>query len=294
MVILALETATTKGSVALCVDDECVGRQGEDARTHGERLPGELIDWLRAQGRRLDEVDAFAVVTGPGSFTGLRVGVAAIQGLALAGHRRVVAIPTLEAMAAAWLTTEGASPPIIVPCLDGQRGDVFVAAFDATGAAAIEDCRVLIEPRVSRPPDIGSALASLAPSSDLVLVGNGARTYAAVFEQAVPGVRIADVPTPHCRSRGTDSAHGVSARRSARTRFDRSISAGPMPSSRASAPPAARVPSSIANPTSGRSASLARAISRPSRRCSGARSRTRGAPRRSSGSSRTRTSRGCT
>ena len=196
MVILALETATARGSVALCVNDRCVGREGDETRTHGERLPGDLLDWLAAHGRRLDEVDALAVVSGPGSFTGLRVGVAAIQGLALAGKRRVVAVPTLDAMAEAWLAAEGATPPIVVPCLDGQRGDVFVAAFDARGAATIEDCRLLIEPRVGQPHEVAEQLADLGEVTKMVLVGNGARRYADAFEARLPAVRIADVPSP--------------------------------------------------------------------------------------------------
>jgi tRNA threonylcarbamoyl adenosine modification protein YeaZ/ribosomal-protein-alanine acetyltransferase len=196
MVILALETATRRGSMALCDGDVCVARDGDESRTHGERLPNELLDWLTAHGRRLDDVDAFAVVTGPGSFTGLRVGVAAIQGLALAGERRVVAVPTLEAIAAAWLTAAGAEPPIIVPCLDGQRGDIFLAAFDASGAATIEDCRVLIEPRVGRPEESAAALAALAPPAAMTLVGNGAQKYAEVFLGVLPDVHIAGVPQP--------------------------------------------------------------------------------------------------
>jgi tRNA threonylcarbamoyl adenosine modification protein YeaZ/ribosomal-protein-alanine acetyltransferase len=196
MVILALETATIAGSVALSVDGRSVARTGDGSRTHGERLPNELLDWLTTNGRRLDDVDAFAVVTGPGSFTGLRVGVAAIQGLALARQKGVVGVPTLEAMAAAWLEVHGPAPPVIVPCLDGQRGDVFVAAFDATGASAIEGCRVAIEPRVGRPDDVARLLASTAPVSGMVLIGTGARRYAEIFERALPGVRVGDVPQP--------------------------------------------------------------------------------------------------
>ncbi|HYN08654.1 MAG TPA: tRNA (adenosine(37)-N6)-threonylcarbamoyltransferase complex dimerization subunit type 1 TsaB [Vicinamibacterales bacterium] len=196
MVILALETATRRGSVALCDGDVCVARDGDDTRTHGERLPNELLDWLTTHGRRLDDVDAFAVVTGPGSFTGLRVGVAAIQGLALAAERRVVGVPTLEAIAAAWLTAAGAAPPIIVPCLDGQRGDIFIAAFDASDATTIEDCRVLIEPRVGKPEESASALAALAPPEQMTLVGNGAQASAEIFRRTLPGVRIAGVPQP--------------------------------------------------------------------------------------------------
>jgi ribosomal-protein-alanine N-acetyltransferase len=145
MVILALETATRRGSMALCDGDVCVARDGDESRTHGERLPNELLDWLTAHGRRLDDVDAFAVVTGPGSFTGLHI---------------------------------------------------FLAAFDASGAATIEDCRVLIEPRVGRPEESAAALAALAPPAAMTLVGNGAQKYAEVFLGVLPDVHIAGVPQP--------------------------------------------------------------------------------------------------
>jgi tRNA threonylcarbamoyl adenosine modification protein YeaZ/ribosomal-protein-alanine acetyltransferase len=211
MVILALETATIAGSVALSIDGRSVARTGDASRTHGERLPHELLDWLAANGRRLEDVDAFAVVTGPGSFTGLRVGVAAIQGLALARQKGVVGVPTLEAMAAAALSASGPSPSVIVPCLDGQRGDVFVAAFDAAGASSIEECRVVIEPRAGRPEEVAVALASAAPPAAIRLIGNGARRYAAVFERRLPGVRIDDVPQPIAEAAAQMAAKRVDA-----------------------------------------------------------------------------------
>jgi ribosomal-protein-alanine N-acetyltransferase len=196
MVILALETATIAGSIALCIDGRTVARTGDASRTHGERLPRELLDWLTVNGRGLDDVDAFAVVTGPGSFTGLRVGVAAIQGLSLARQKGVVGVPTLEAMAAAWVAVRGPTPPLIVPCLDGQRGDVFVAAFDVTGATAIEDCRISIEPRVGRPEEIAELLASAGSAAEMALIGNGARRYGAIFQRALPAARLDAVPQP--------------------------------------------------------------------------------------------------
>src|SRR5688500_8797889 len=102
MVILALDTVTRAGSMALLDGDVCHARAGDPATTHTERLPAEWIDWLEQHGRRLEDVDLLAVVTGPGSFTGLRVGIAAVQGLALAGRKRAIGVPTLEALVAAW------------------------------------------------------------------------------------------------------------------------------------------------------------------------------------------------
>src|SRR5688572_26673975 len=109
MIVLALDTASRAGSVAVMDERGCRGRAGDAARTHGERLPGEIIEFLRDEGHALQDVERFAIIAGPGSFTGLRVGVAAIQGLALASGRDVVPVPTLDAMAAAWRWTD---PPL--------------------------------------------------------------------------------------------------------------------------------------------------------------------------------------
>jgi len=72
---------------------------GDPAHTHGQRLPGELMRLLDQAGVRIEDVDLFAVAAGPGSFTGLRVGIATVQGLAMARRRRVVAGSTLDALA---------------------------------------------------------------------------------------------------------------------------------------------------------------------------------------------------
>src|SRR5262245_33644006 len=110
MMILALETVTRRGSLALMTDGRTASLRGDAGRTHGERLPGEILAWLRSRNRSLHDVDVFAVVSGPGSFTGLRVGMAAIQGLALAGGKRVIAIPTLEALASGWIDHDTWTP----------------------------------------------------------------------------------------------------------------------------------------------------------------------------------------
>src|SRR5216110_3382495 len=100
MYILALDTTTRDGSVALTDDHHVVDeRRGDVVRSHAERLPDELVALGRAHGLSVSEIDLFAVASGPGSFTGLRIGIATIQGLALTTGRRIVAVSALEALA---------------------------------------------------------------------------------------------------------------------------------------------------------------------------------------------------
>src|ERR1700674_3345139 len=97
---MALDTTTRAGSVALVEDDRVVDeRSGDLSRTHAQRLPGEILALADRHHVAMRDVDVFAVASGPGSFTGLRIGIATIQGLALATNRPVVAVSTLEALA---------------------------------------------------------------------------------------------------------------------------------------------------------------------------------------------------
>src|ERR1051325_1570697 len=96
MRVLALDTSTRAGSVALVDDDRIVEERGGDAsRSQGVRLPGELA----ALGAPWPTIDVFAVASGPGSFTGLRIGIATMQGLAVVTGRRAVGVSALEALA---------------------------------------------------------------------------------------------------------------------------------------------------------------------------------------------------
>ena len=100
MLILALDTTSRAGSVALARDAGVLDQQrGDPSRTHGERLPGDIGDLLERHGLTVADVDLYAVAAGPGSFTGLRVGIATIQGLALAHARPVVPVSALVALA---------------------------------------------------------------------------------------------------------------------------------------------------------------------------------------------------
>jgi tRNA threonylcarbamoyl adenosine modification protein YeaZ/ribosomal-protein-alanine acetyltransferase len=151
MVTLAIDSSTRAGSVAVSLADGTIdARPGDTSRTPAERLPQDVLDLLAAHSLTLADVDRFGVIIGPGSFTGLRVGLAAIQGFALAGSRLVVPVPTLRAILDGWLATTP-SRGVVVTWLDGQRGDAFYAAWRLSAGPAAE---VAIEPQVGQAGDI--------------------------------------------------------------------------------------------------------------------------------------------
>jgi ribosomal-protein-alanine N-acetyltransferase len=194
MLTLALETVTRRGSLATCVEGRCEGRVGDTTRTHGERLPGEILEWLAARGHTPADVDLFAVVSGPGSFTGLRVGIAAIQGFALAGDRLVVSVPTLDAMIATWLPSLSSEVAVVVAWLDGQRGEVFAAAMDAPGGASLDVCTPLLDPMAGRPEEVADLLASRFASRHVVIVCDDRPRWTDVLHRALPNAAIVDMP----------------------------------------------------------------------------------------------------
>ena len=133
MLILSLDTTTRAGSVAIVADGATAYEGSGDASlTHAQRLPGDIERACRAAAIDIAQIDLFAVAAGPGSFTGLRIGIAAVQGLAMAWSRRVVPVSTLEALAAASGAARAAA------WLDAQRGEVFAQVFEQHSGARYE------------------------------------------------------------------------------------------------------------------------------------------------------------
>ena len=168
MLLLALDTTTRDGSAAVLRDAIVLAeRIGDQSRTHGERLPAELMRVLDEASVRIDDVDLFAVAAGPGSFTGLRVGIATVQGLAMARGRRVVPVSTLEALARAAINPHRR----IAPWMDAQRGQVFAALYAPDG-------RDVLDPVRSMMPDVVLDAWSATPNvHEAVFIGDGAVRY---------------------------------------------------------------------------------------------------------------------
>ena len=108
---------------------------GDESRTHAERLPGEIAAALDRAGIAREQLDLLAVAAGPGGFTGLRIGLAAMQGLAMTLNKPVAGVSTLEALAAQVADAQGS---LVVPWMDAQRGDVFATVIDGATHLTVE------------------------------------------------------------------------------------------------------------------------------------------------------------
>lgn len=126
MRLLAVETSTLAGGVALLDGDRLRGECVLDVTaTHSERLMPAIDRLLADAGWRPESLGGLAVAVGPGSFTGLRIGLAAVKGLALALGLPIAAVPTLDAMAAA---LPFAALPVC-PVLDARKGEVYACLY---------------------------------------------------------------------------------------------------------------------------------------------------------------------
>jgi tRNA threonylcarbamoyladenosine biosynthesis protein TsaB len=185
VLILALDTTTRAGSAALVRDGAVLVEQaGDPALTHGQRLPRDLMRVLDHAGVSLADVDLFAVAAGPGSFTGLRVGIATIQGLAMAASRQVVPVSALEALARAG--RNGVAR--VAGWMDAQRGEVFAALYTAGGSRETE-------PSSDTPEATLRRWSSVIPSGPIRFVGDGALRYRDIIERLQPAAAIV-APVP--------------------------------------------------------------------------------------------------
>jgi len=182
MLILALETSTLTGSIALI---ETMLREETAfagvkiiaehtlsiARTHSEKLMTSIDNLLREASSSISQVQGIALALGPGSFTGLRIGVATVKGLAYALRVPVVGIPTLDALAH---NVQFASS-LICPVLDARKKEVYAALFRGDGEGRLQK----ISPDWAVPPE---GLCSRIDEKTIFL-GNGIEVYGEMIKK---------------------------------------------------------------------------------------------------------------
>jgi tRNA threonylcarbamoyladenosine biosynthesis protein TsaB len=185
LLILSLDSSSASGSAALVRDGHVVvEREGDASRTHGQRLPRELMALLEAAHVALADVDLFAVATGPGSFTGLRIGMATIQGLALTQGKLVVPVSTFDAYRFASARTQAHAATAV--WIDAHRGEVFATLFDPDGG--------VLQPPTSLLPDATlAAWSGAVGNGPVVFAGDGAVKYRDAIATALGAA--ADIPS---------------------------------------------------------------------------------------------------
>lgn len=140
MRILAVETSTPAGGAALLDGERLLGEYTLNIKvTHSERLMDAVDQLLSAAGWEPSDLEGLAVSIGPGSFTGLRIGVSAVKGLALALGIPVAAVPTLDALAA---TLPFAALPVC-PILDARKDEVYASLYHWADGAMHRDWEYL-------------------------------------------------------------------------------------------------------------------------------------------------------
>ena len=179
MLLLALDTATRTGSAAVWQDGRVLSERRELVTTHSERLLAIVSDVLGDAQKTLPQIDGVAVGAGPGSFTGLRIGMATAKGLCFALDKPLYAVSSLAALAlGARAHASDAGAPVLA-CLDALRDEVFVGIFAPRGDIVVP----LLAEFVLAPEAVGAYLARHASAwghAPLGVIGNGAERYEAI------------------------------------------------------------------------------------------------------------------
>ena len=193
MKILAFETSAKAGSVALLENGTLLAENYcNTGLTHSQTLMVMAEDLLKSCDLTVKNVDAVAVAAGPGSFTGVRIGVAAAKGLAWGGDLPCYGVSTLESMA----LQLGAYDGYVLPVMDARRSQVYNAIFLAEGGKLT---------RITE--DRAIALADLAEEikifqKPIFLVGDGAKVCYNALNEAVPNLVMPPEHRMHQRAAG--------------------------------------------------------------------------------------------
>ena len=191
--ILAFETSAKAASVALMENGTLLGESYQNTGlTHSQTLMSMAEDLLDACGKTPQQVDAVAVAAGPGSFTGVRIGVAAAKGFAWGKEIPCYGVSTLEAMA----HNLGVWNGFVVPTMDARRSQTYTAIFHAEGGKLtriLDDCAISFE-------ELGNLLKSC--KEPIFLVGDGAVLCYNTLLEAVPGLVLPPEHQLHQRAAG--------------------------------------------------------------------------------------------
>ena len=196
--VLGIDTSTLTASVAIVRDDLVLAAGESSVNTHSQRLLGLIDEALDAAGLTLGDLSAIAIGAGPGSFTGLRIGMATAKGLAFASDKPLWAVSSLAAMALSAADAQAAladrDDTLIAPILDARRQEIFVGFYRLVGARV----EPVSDEAVMSPGDLGRALARVFAATGrvrAVALGDGVGVYRTELDQLAASLAGPDALT---------------------------------------------------------------------------------------------------
>ena len=185
MRILALSCPAKGAAAAVLSDDEVLATfSAGDAMTGSELLLPMAEAALRSAGITMGDVDLFAVTAGPGSFTGVRIGVALVKGLAFGRGNVCCGVSTLEALAENVLPLPG----LVCPVMDARRGELYAALFESKDGKATR----LLPDSALPASDLAALIAREYPGKSVMTVGDGVAVAKPAFDAA--GINLTPLP----------------------------------------------------------------------------------------------------
>ena len=177
--VLALDASHMTGSVAVTRGSDLVHEIIFDASdTHSATLMPAVDECLAAAGVAIKNIDLFVTVIGPGSFTGLRIGLATVKGFAAVAGRPVAAVGSLELIAA----VAPSGSVFAVPLIDARRGEIYTAMYDISGDLPAE----ILPPFASAPGSLAARIKESGFDGSLFVCGSGLISYRAELEASFP------------------------------------------------------------------------------------------------------------
>ena len=197
VLILAVDTSTTSGSMALVEDGRLVSEWTVgDVGTHADWLMRNIGRMLEGSSVTPEALDVLAVASGPGSFTGLRIGVSTVKGLAWALGKKVVGVSTLKALAMNLLYANGP----VCPVLDARKKEVYAALYRPSG----DGFEVLLPERAIQPAKLLDEIEELFRAGELsapvYFTGTGLTVYGKAVTERLSEARLAPEPLWHIRA----------------------------------------------------------------------------------------------
>ena len=182
VLVLALDTSSPSGSLAVLRDEKVIGVVSTaTGEVYSSRMFRELEFLLGELSLRMEELELFAVAAGPGSFTGLRVGLAAVKGWAEVYRKPIAAVSALEAVAAQWRS----SAALVVPVRDARRGQLYFGLYRRPSGGAPSESRLALdgEEYVMTPAEFFEALRQRTDGTEITIVTPQPELFSGVASQ---------------------------------------------------------------------------------------------------------------